>query len=242
MYYLEVEQVEPGNNDSPINNDNESNDTSTDQDSYTKLQNNYEDLNNRFIRLAADFDNYKKRILKEKTDIAEYGNEDLIKELLNVLDNLHLAVNHAGKDTEVASLVDGVKLVLNQFITVLEKHGLKTVDSTKGVEFNPMYHQAVERVETSQISSGLVLEELVRGYILKDRLIRPASVTVSTKITDQSRQDDNSNEDSDESNIEKKVDELIEKARTSDLEQAEDLSSDFGEIIDLTDENIIGEE
>lgn len=234
--------MEPGNNDNPMNNDNGSSDTTSDQDSYNKLQNNYEDLNNRFIRLAADFENYKKRILKEKTDIAEYGNEDLIKELLNVLDNLHLAVNHAGPDAEVTSLVDGVKLVLNQFVTILEKHGLKTVDSTKGAEFNPMYHQAIERVETSEISSGLILEELVRGYILKERLLRPASVTVSTDIISNTKQVDKKNTDSDESNIEQKVDELIEKAKTSDLEEVEEFSSDFGEIIDLTDEEILGEE
>lgn len=162
--------------------DNGSSTDEADNSELSELKKKYSDLDNRFLRLAADFDNYKKRVQKEKTELTQFGNEDIIKELLNVLDNLQLAVTHAHSDTEKKSIVDGVKLVLNQFLTILERFGLKAIDSSKGTEFDPRYHDAFERIETEEFPPGIILEELVKGYTLKDRLLRPASVTISTDL------------------------------------------------------------
>lgn len=162
---------------------------------YIKLENDYKELYNRFLRIAADFDNYKKRISREKTDIADFGNEGLIKELLTVLDNLELAISHSDPEADIRSIIDGIRLVHNQLFGILGIYGLKVVDSSKGAEFDPMYHQAVERVETEELTPGLILEEMVRGYLLKDRLLRPASVTVSTDIIDEVSYSNDSNEE-----------------------------------------------
>ena len=138
-----------------------------------------DDLQQKYLRLAADFENYKKRIAKEKADVVAYGNEELIKALLNVLDNLERALEHAESEEESSALLEGVKLVHKQFVSCLEKFGVTSVDAAKGTEFDPRYHQAIERVESNELSSGLILSQMLRGYMLKERLLRPALVVVS---------------------------------------------------------------
>ena len=153
-----------------------------DQADYDKLKSNYDELHNRFIRLAADFDNYKKRMSKEKTDLSVYANEEILRELLTVIDNLNLAIEHADPEGDILSTVEGIKLVYNLLLATLEKYGLTAIESSKGTEFDPRLHQALERIETEEITPGLILDEMIRGYMFKDRLLRPASVTVSTDI------------------------------------------------------------
>ena len=137
-----------------------------------------EALNERFVRKSADFDNYKKRVEKEKNDISLYGNEKLIKELLEVLDNLQRAVDCFDSENNMESLFEGVKLVQNQLITTLQKFGLDPIDATEGTKFNPMHHQAIEQRSEGD-ESGLILDERAKGYMLKERLIRPSMVVVS---------------------------------------------------------------
>ena len=141
-----------------------------------------EDLQQKYLRLAADFENYKKRVAKEKADVVAYGNEELIKALLNVLDNLERALEHTESEDEGQALLEGVKLVHKQFVSCLEKFGVTSVDASTGKEFDPRFHQAIERVESSELSSGLILSQMLPGYMLKDRLIRPALVVVSKGI------------------------------------------------------------
>jgi len=141
-----------------------------------------DDLQQKYIRLAADFENYKKRIAKEKADVVAYGNEELIKALLNVLDNLDRALEHTGSGDDGPALLEGVKLVHKQFVSCLEKFGVTSVDASKGTKFDPRYHQAIERVESNELSPGLILSQMLPGYTLKDRLIRPALVVVSKGI------------------------------------------------------------
>ena len=138
-----------------------------------------EGLQQKYIRLAADFENYKKRVAKEKADVIAYGNEELIKALLNVLDNLERALEHTESEDESTALLEGVKLVHKQFVSCLEKFGVTSVDASTGTEFDPRFHQAIERVESSELSSGLILSQMLPGYMLKDRLLRPALVVVS---------------------------------------------------------------
>jgi len=142
-------------------------------------ENELEELNNKYLRLAAEFENYKKRMSKDKADSIAYANEELIKEFLNVLDNLERALEHTKHQDDVKPIIDGVKLVQKQFMSSLEKFGVKAIDASKGKEFDPMFHQAVEHAESSEISPGLVLSEMLPGYTLKDRLLRPALVVVS---------------------------------------------------------------
>ena len=139
----------------------------------------YKDLYQKYIRLAADFENYKKRLAKEKADVIAYGNEELIKALLNVIDNLERALGHANTDEYPKALIEGVKLVHKQFLSCLEKFGVQFVDASPGEEFDPRLHQAIERVESPDFTPGLIISEMLRGYTLKDRLLRPALVVVS---------------------------------------------------------------
>lgn len=140
-----------------------------------------DDLQQKYLRLAADFENYKKRISKEKADVQAYGNEELIKALLNVLDNLERALEHTESGDSTA-LFEGVQLVHKQFISCLEKFGVTNVEAEKGTQFDPRFHQAIERVESTELSSGLILSQMLPGYILKDRLLRPAMVVVSKGV------------------------------------------------------------
>jgi molecular chaperone GrpE len=139
----------------------------------------YQDLYQKYIRLAADFENYKKRLAKEKADVVAYGNEELIKALLNVIDNLERALDHADAEEDPKPLIEGVKLVHKQFLSCLEKFGVQFVDASPGQEFDPRLHQAIERVESPDFTPGLIISEMLRGYTLKDRLLRPALVVVS---------------------------------------------------------------
>lgn len=139
----------------------------------------FEELNDRYLRLAADFDNHKKRVSKEKADLISYGNEELIRSLLNVLDNLERGIEHSATNADKNTIIEGLRLVHKQFLDCLEKYGVKAIKVDRGDEFDPNVHQAVERVESSEIQPGLILSEMLKGYMLKDRLLRPSLVTVS---------------------------------------------------------------
>jgi len=152
------------------------------QESLDKKNSSYDDLYERFLRIAADFDNYKKRMTKEKTDLVAYGNEELIKALLNVIDNLERALEHSGTEGSSESIIKGVDLVYKQFISCLEKFGLSRIDAEKGTKFDPNYHQAIEHMETDDITPGLIVNELIKGYLLKERLLRPSMVAVSKGV------------------------------------------------------------
>ena len=156
----------------------------SDVEAETEAEREEEDLQQKYLRLAADFENYKKRLVKEKADVVAYGNEELIKALLNVLDNLERALEHTESEDDSPALLEGVKLVHKQFVSCLEKFGVTNVDAVKGTEFDPRYHQAIERVESKELSSGLILSQMLPGYMLKDRLLRPALVVVSKGIDD----------------------------------------------------------
>jgi len=151
----------------------------------------YQDLYQKYIRLAADFENYKKRLAKEKADIVSYGNEELIKALLNVIDNLERALDHADEEADPKALIEGVKLVHKQFLSCLEKFGVKFVDAAPGEEFDPRMHQAIERVESPDFTPGLIISEMLRGYMLKERLLRPALVVVSKGSSGQGEPEQN---------------------------------------------------
>lgn len=139
----------------------------------------YNDLYNKYLMVVADFDNYKKRVAKEKADVVTYGNEELIKELLYVLDNLERALEHSESAEETGPIVEGIKLVHKQFLSALEKFGVRPIKASRGERFDPKLHQAIEHIESDEIAPGLIVSEMLKGYMLKDRLLRPSLVVVS---------------------------------------------------------------
>lgn len=130
----------------------------------------------KYIRLLAEFQNFKKRAAKEKTDIHAYANEKLMADLLPVLDNFERALGT--KTEEVESYASGVELIFTQMKTALENHGLKEVEAL-GADFDPNKHSAVMTEESDEYESGKVSKVLQKGYELNGRVIRPAMVAVT---------------------------------------------------------------
>lgn len=131
-----------------------------------------------FLREKAEFENFKKRLQREKAEALRFASEPLIRDLLPVIDNLERAVEHAQGGGNGQPLVEGVKLVLQAFLDVLEKHGVRRVEA-QGEVFDPTRHEALAQVESSAHPPNTVVEEHHKGYFLHDRLLRPALVTVA---------------------------------------------------------------
>jgi molecular chaperone GrpE len=138
----------------------------------------FKEHHDRLVRLAADFENYKKRAVREKEDWTKFANEDLMRAILPFIDNLERAVNHAQKVTDTGVLIEGVRLTIQQLLQALNKFGLSSFDSV-GKPFDPTKHEAMLVVETSKHEPNQVVEEFQKGYFLNDRLLRPATVSVS---------------------------------------------------------------
>jgi molecular chaperone GrpE len=131
----------------------------------------------KWLRLRAEFENYKKRMQKEKADLMRFGNESLLKSILPILDNLERAINH-GKDLkENTSLLEGVELTLKQFLSTLERFGVKPMPAM-GEVFDPEKHEAISYQESDQ-EPHRVISEVLKGYLFHERLLRPAKVIVS---------------------------------------------------------------
>lgn len=133
--------------------------------------------NERYVRLMAEFQNYKKRVTKEKSDIREYATEKLITELLSVLDNFERALE-ANVEDDPAAYAKGMELIFTQMKTELEKNGLAEVEA-EGQDFDPSKHNAVMTEENDELESGKVSKVLQKGYALNDKVIRPSMVAVT---------------------------------------------------------------
>jgi len=129
------------------------------------------------LRLGAEFENYKKRVQKEKSDLIKFGNESLLKAVLPILDNLQRAIEHGKKMNENGPLLQGIDIILRQFLTTLERFGVKPV-AAMGESFDPEKHEAVSQAESDQ-EPDRVIFEMEKGYLLHERLLRPAKVLVS---------------------------------------------------------------
>jgi len=139
-----------------------------------------EEQKDRLIRLQADFDNLRKRALKERQEAHQYGHENLVKDLLGTVDNLDRAIEHASQSDggDFQSMLQGVELVRRELLGALAKHGVNEVQAEE-VAFDPNVHEAMAQVENDSVPPGTVIEVLQKGYQLRDRLIRPARVVVS---------------------------------------------------------------
>ena len=132
-------------------------------------------VQDRLLRTAAEFDNYRKRVDRERRDLADYIAAEVVGELLPIIDNLERALNAA---SETDPLRKGVELTLKQMIEVLRKRGVKPIEAL-GADFDPNFHQAVIHEASSEHREGEVMEELQRGYLIGERLLRPAMVKVA---------------------------------------------------------------
>ncbi len=132
----------------------------------------------RFLRMAADYENYKKRAARDKEDWIKFANEDLLKAILPFIDNLERAVSHAEKVADTGVLIEGVRLTLQQLLQALGKFGVSSFESV-GKPFDPSLQEAILTIPSDQHDPNQVLEEFQKGYLLNDRLLRPATVSVS---------------------------------------------------------------
>ncbi len=136
------------------------------------------DEHEKVLRAAADLENYKKRAQKEKDEVQKYGSEKLLKDFLPVFDNLDRALEHARSPADYESLKKGVEMIRRLFEDTLGKHGVKAF-SAKGQVFDPNRHEAMSAAETTDLPPNHVFAEVLRGFTLNDRLVRPALVVVS---------------------------------------------------------------
>lgn len=142
------------------------------------------ELNDKYLRLYSELENYKKLSSKEKEELIKYSNEELLREILSVVDHLELALQHSenNRDAEnsVSALIEGVELTLKELRSTLEKFGLVAIEAL-GKPFDPFVHHAMTQVETDEGEENTVVNEFRKGYMLKDRVLRPAYVAVSKK-------------------------------------------------------------
>lgn len=144
----------------------------------------------RLLRVSAEFDNYKKRTAREMQDVIKYANEKILKELLTVVDNLERAIEAAGVDrTDDDPLVKGIHLTLSEVVKILDRHKVKPVKAL-GEPFDPTYHQAMMQEEVEDQAPNTVVREMQKGYVIHDRLLRPAMVVVSKVKQDVDSQDE----------------------------------------------------
>ena len=142
----------------------------------------------RLLRTTADFENFKKRAAREKTESAQYATASVLQKLLPVLDNFEmaLAAAQAVTDGKNASLQSGVTMIQSQLKSILVESGLEEIDAA-GKPFDPNFHEAVSEQESADVPEGHVLQQLRKGYKLKDRLLRAATVIVAKKPADNAK-------------------------------------------------------
>jgi molecular chaperone GrpE len=134
-------------------------------------------LQDRLLRTAAEFDNYRKRMDRERRELAEYTAGEAIKDLLPIIDNLERALQASAQDDPLRK---GVELIHKQMLEILRRRGVTPIEAL-GADFDPNVHEAVTQEESAQHREGEVMEELQRGYKVGDRLLRPAMVKVATR-------------------------------------------------------------
>jgi len=148
------------------------------EEEYNKLLEEHNRLKNQYLRLYADFDNYRKRTQKEKEELLKYEGFELLKKLLVVLDNLERALKE--KDSDPRKVIEGVELTYRQFLEILNQQEVKAIEAG-GQPFNPELHEALMVEIREDLDDNTVVEELVKGYFYKDKILRPALVKVAKK-------------------------------------------------------------
>jgi molecular chaperone GrpE len=143
------------------------------QEAEAKAAENYD----KYVRAVAELDNYRKRAVREKADAIQYGNENLLRDILPLVDGMDRALEHACNSEDFDAFRKGLKLLQGQLLGCLQKHGVEMID-TAGKAFDPYVHEAMMQVESAEHEDSQVVGEFERGYLLNGRLLRPAKVSV----------------------------------------------------------------
>jgi molecular chaperone GrpE len=140
----------------------------------------------KYLRTAAELDNYRKRAARDKSEAIKYGNENLLKDLLPIVDSLDRAMEHATGASDIKAFTEGLRLIQSQLVCLLEKYGVTKVDCLSQA-FDPTVHEAMLQVESSEHEDNQVVCEFEKGYVLNGRLLRPSKVSVC-KRSDKKKQ------------------------------------------------------
>ena len=151
---------------------------------YRELEGELSEAQERVLRTAAEAENFKKRLQREKEEQTRYSNESFMRELLPVIDNLERALEHSKAGADQGGLVEGLNMTLKGFLDTLTRFGCTPVEAA-GKPFDPNFHEAVSQEESDDHEPNTVLRELQKGYLLKERLLRPAVVIVSKRFSQQ---------------------------------------------------------
>jgi molecular chaperone GrpE len=151
---------------------------------YRELEAELSEAHERVLRTVADSENFKKRLQREKEEQTRYANEAFARESLTVIDNLERALEHSGTGSDQGGLVEGLHMTLKGFLDTLTRFGCTQVEA-EGEPFDPNFHEAVSQEESADHEPNTVLRELQKGYMFKDRLLRPAMVIVSKRSSQQ---------------------------------------------------------
>ncbi len=143
------------------------------QEAEKKAAENYD----KYVRAVAELDNYKKRAVREKADAIQYGNENLLRDILPLVDNMDRALEHACNSEDFDAFKKGLKMLQEQLLGCLQKHGVEQIEAV-GKDFDPHVHEAMLQVESEEHEESKVVGEFERGYLLNGRLLRPAKVSV----------------------------------------------------------------
>ena len=144
------------------------------------VQEGHSQLQQQLLRLQADFENFRKRTLREKEELSSQAGKNVITDMIPVLDNLYRALEAGKQKGDLDKFIEGIDMIYSQFWNVLQDKGLEYIDC-KGKEFDPEIHQAVMQKEVEDGEDNIVLDEIQRGYLLSGKLIRPSMVLVSKK-------------------------------------------------------------
>jgi len=138
-----------------------------------------DELYDRLLRKQAEFDNYKKRVERERSEYIQFASAELIRELLNAMDSFDLAIHNATADSVAnENMIRGLDLIYKQFQDTLARFGVKPIEA-RGQQFDPNLHQAVSTIPTADVAENTVVDELRKGYMLNGRLLRPVMVSVA---------------------------------------------------------------
>jgi molecular chaperone GrpE len=153
---------------------------------YREMEDQLRQAEERLLRIAADAENFKKRLQREKEEQTRYANEAFMRELLPVIDNLERALHHSAPTPNQNGLLEGLNMTLKGFTDTLVRFGCTPLEAI-GKPFDPNFHEAVSQEESSEVEPNTVLKELQKGYTLKERLLRPAMVIVSKPASEAER-------------------------------------------------------
>src|SRR3989338_825313 len=142
-----------------------------------------EDYKEKFVRLYADFENFKKRILREKEELTQYANERILREIITIKDHIERALSHVGPETSVKKIQHGLELIHKELGNLLKRFNCCEI-SAVGKPFDPQYHEAIHQEQNPKFKPGAVTQEHQKGYTFSGRLLRPARVSVAVETAE----------------------------------------------------------